>query len=77
MTHRAISRILTLSGLFLLWACTSPARFDYAATPPAATRAETIVATARPVTVTYPEYGDSKPHPWDGRVPSSYAVHGI
>jgi len=24
-----------------------------------------------------PRFGDDKPHPWDGRDPSAYAVHGI
>jgi lysozyme len=28
-------------------------------------------------TVTRPNFGDAKPHPWDGRAPSSYPVHGI
>ncbi|MDV7141292.1 GH25 family lysozyme [Tropicimonas sp. TH_r6] len=32
---------------------------------------------ARPVEVSYPKFGDADPHPWDGRVPSSYAVHGL
>lgn len=27
--------------------------------------------------VTYPEFGDTKPHPWQGRGPDSYAIHGI
>lgn len=34
-------------------------------------------ASARPVEVTYPELGDADPHPWDGRAPQSYAVHGL
>lgn len=29
------------------------------------------------ITVTPPSFGDTKPHPWDGRPPQSYAVHGI
>jgi lysozyme len=27
--------------------------------------------------VTYPEFGDAKPHSWTGRGPSSYPIHGI
>ena len=27
--------------------------------------------------VTYPKFGDADPHPWQGRAPSSYAIHGI
>lgn len=30
-----------------------------------------------PVTVTPPMFGDADPHPWDGRAPQTYAVHGI
>ena len=29
------------------------------------------------VVVNTPRFGDDKPHPWDGRDPSRYAVHGI
>ena len=29
------------------------------------------------VTVNPPQFGDAKPHPWDGRAPQSYPVHGI
>lgn len=60
----------------LVLACTGPAPEDYPA-PPAASRAEAIVASARPVAIPFPAFGDSKPHPWDGRAPSAYAVHGI
>ncbi len=27
--------------------------------------------------VTFPEFGDSDPHSWEGRTPYSYAIHGI
>lgn len=27
--------------------------------------------------VTYPKFGDSKPHKWTGRAPRSYPIHGI
>lgn len=60
----------------LLVACTGAVRDDYPA-PPAATRVEAAVATTRPVTVSFPNFGDANPHPWDGRAPSAYAVHGI
>lgn len=45
--------------------------------PPAANRAEAAIAATRPVAVSFPEFGDTKPHPWDGRAPSAYPVHGI
>jgi lysozyme len=60
----------------LVAACTAPEHRDYPA-PPAATRAEAVAAMARPVAVAFPAFGDTKPHPWDGRAPSAYAVHGI
>ena len=30
-----------------------------------------------PGAVTAPNFGDADPHPWDGRAPSAYPVHGI
>jgi lysozyme len=27
--------------------------------------------------ISYPKFGDSDPHPWEGRTPYSYPVHGI
>ena len=30
-----------------------------------------------PVRVTPPDFGDADPHPWDGRPPQSYPVHGV
>jgi len=30
-----------------------------------------------PAGVLYPKFGDSDPHPWDGRSPDDYPVHGI
>lgn len=35
------------------------------------------LAEAKAQLVTYPKYGDSDPHPWSGRKPWSYPVHGI
>ncbi|SDI77823.1 glycoside hydrolase family 25 protein [Aliiruegeria lutimaris] len=32
---------------------------------------------SRPVAVTHPDFGDADPHPWSGRTPKSYAVHGL
>jgi lysozyme len=72
----ALARAMILALPILISSCTSPARFDYAA-PPAASRAEAIVAGARPVNRTFPVFGDHNPHPWDGRAPQAYAVHGI
>jgi len=60
----------------LAMACAAPPHLDHA-TPPATTRAEAVVSTMRPVAVAFPAFGDSKPHPWDGRAPSAYPVHGI
>lgn len=41
-------------------------------------RPATVAGAASPVSgaVTAPNFGDRKPHPWDGRAPSAYAVHG-
>ncbi|MFN3661863.1 GH25 family lysozyme [Yoonia sp.] len=71
-----ITHVLKLLSPVLLLACAGPERPDYSA-PPAANRAEASVAAARPVTIAFPDFGDNNPHPWDGRAPSAYAVHGI
>ena len=68
----AASRVLMGLLPLLVLACAGPDR-----APPAASRAEATVALARPLAVTFPAFGDSRPHPWDGRAPSSYPVHGI
>ena len=66
-----------IPSLFLLLrSCGAAERADYPA-PPAASRAEAAVATARPVTIRFPQFGDNNPHPWSGRAPDAYAVHGI
>ena len=73
-------RFVTTFAKFLLpcvlLACSGSQYSDYPA-PPAANRAEAAVAAARPVTIAFPRFGDNRPHPWDGRAPSAYAVHGI
>jgi len=38
---------------------------------------EAALAASRPVNVKYPAFGDHDPHPWEGRSPSAYPVHGI
>lgn len=75
MRFVVVQFLKVLSPLLIL-ACAGPERAHDRA-PPAATRAEAAVATARPVAVTFPAFGDNNPHPWDGRAPSAYAVHGI
>lgn len=50
------------------------------APPPVAQAANTssgLAGGARPVDVTFPSFGDARPHDWSGRAPGSYAVHGI
>ena len=69
-------QILKLLLPLLLLACAGPERVKDPVSSPA-TRAATTVATPRPVAVTFPAFGDADPHPWDGRAPSAYAVHGI
>lgn len=59
-----MTRILALALLALLAACGS--RAPAPAPAPAAPAAM----------VTPPNFGDADPHPWDGRSPRSYAVHG-
>lgn len=34
-------------------------------------------AAVPPGVVTAPRFADARPHPWDGRAPSAYPVHGI
>ena len=75
MRIAAVPFLTALLPIVLL-ACAGPDSADYPA-PPAATRAEAAVALARPVAVTFPAFGDDNPHPWDGRAPDAYAVHGI
>ena len=36
-----------------------------------------VATTVGAVTVNPANFGDAAPHPWDGRSPESYAVHGI
>ncbi|MDD7973397.1 GH25 family lysozyme [Roseinatronobacter alkalisoli] len=73
----ALSRFLKLSLPLLLLACASPGRQYYSAPPGVARAAVPVISEARPVEISFPAFGDSKPHPWDGRAPSAYAVHGI
>lgn len=48
-------------------------------TPPPTVRTVDPAPPRDPETdlVTYPKFGDADPHPWRGRAPSSYAIHGI
>jgi lysozyme len=68
-------RILKFVLPMLVVACTGPDQ-DYPP-PPATTRSEAATAAARPVAIAFPVFRDAEPHSWDGRAPSSYAVHGI
>ncbi|QYK42978.1 MAG: glycoside hydrolase family 25 protein [Paracoccaceae bacterium] len=56
--------LLSTLAVLLLVACGAPAPRAPDRTPPA-------------VTVTPPNFGDDDPHPWAGRAPQSYPVHGI
>lgn len=59
---------LLLVAALILSACGSPrlATMQQRAPTPAALSGA----------VTAPSFGDRRPHPWDGRAPSAYAVHG-
>lgn len=59
-------RLLPVLLTLILAACSAPAP------PPPGTE-----AVAPRVQVTAPNFGDDNPHPWDGRAPSDYPVHGI
>ena len=72
----ALGRCLAMLAPLWLLACGAPDLTDYPP-PPAATPAEAATAEARPVEVAFPAFRDYKPHPWDGRAPRDYAVHGI
>ncbi len=63
-------RTLLLALCALLTACTSVG-YDFGDLSPSAPH----VAEGK-VTVTNPRFGDRDPHPWDGRTPWSYPVHG-
>lgn len=43
---------------------------------PAPASAATAARAAHEVAVSHPRFGDRKPHPWSGRAPWTYAVHG-
>jgi len=62
-------------------ACTSydfsDVRPQSAPTSPSSPAASTAApAAAHRVAVSNPRFGDRKPHPWDGRAPWTYPVHG-
>lgn len=59
--------ILLLPVLALLAACGSAPK----------PQAEPPRRAISPSIVTSPQFGDAKPHPFEGRPPASYAVHGI
>ncbi|TYR32357.1 glycoside hydrolase family 25 protein [Mesorhizobium microcysteis] len=71
-------RLAALALTALLAACTSVS-YDFgdiapgASASPAASRS---AASPHRVAVRNPRFGDRKPHPWDGRAPWTYAVHG-
>ena len=63
-------RYCVLAICILLTACTSVS-YDFS----------DVASGARPTStsqglVQHPRFGDRKPHPWDGRTPASYAIHG-
>lgn len=60
-----MKHLLALCALALLTACGGPSP---------APRVSGVVVP--PGTVTAPNFGDRAPHPWSGRSPASYAVHG-
>ena len=64
-------RWLTVALVVLVSACTR-VTYDFGDIAPSAQPVRTPPATS----TTFPRFGDRKPHPWDGRAPWSYAVHG-
>lgn len=72
-------RIAALLGAAILAACTSVS-YDFSdVRPEARASAARMAAPAGAqilVAVRNPRYGDRKPHPWGGRTPQSYPVHG-
>lgn len=76
MRFGTIPFLKLMAPLLLVVACGgAPGRHVNA--PPPASPAEAAVALARQVPVAHPAFGDRNPHPWDGREPRNYAVHGI
>lgn len=63
-------RYVVLTLCAILAGCTSVS-YDFSDVAPGAR-----TPPSSQVAVQYPRFGDSKPHPWDGRAPWTYAVHG-
>ena len=64
-------RLWSLVTCLLLASCTSIS-YDFSDIAPKSRPA----ATSGHVAVAHPRFGDRKPHPWTGRAPHRYAVHG-
>ncbi|APG45955.1 GH25 family lysozyme [Phaeobacter porticola] len=73
---RAISLVLMVA------ACAPRAAQVVAPSPPigqpiVAGETSTTLAVARAQLITNPKFADNDPHPWEGRTPWSYPIHGI
>lgn len=79
MRQHSIMRLLLVFCVVLtLTACGRPDRSSL--NSPALTASAAQVSKdrlPREVQVTAPNFGEADPHPWEGRSPSAYAVHGI
>lgn len=77
-----LAGLATLFPLLLgLAACNSIDRTLGSVAPSASQASAVRPSAAQPATqyrvaVRHPRYDDRRPHPWDGRAPSAYAVHG-
>lgn len=75
---RSLAAALVLAAAGLIAGCTSIS-YDLgnlAPTAQAPRASAGAAASGFKVAVTHPRYGDRKPHPWSGRAPHAYAVHG-
>lgn len=69
-------RLVALIMTTLVASCTS-IDYDFAELSPSAGQSQQAVsASSGRVSVRNPRYGDRKPHPWTGRAPWTYPVHG-
>src|SRR5690606_31456798 len=74
---RTPAALVVLAVVMLIAACTS-VDYDFAsvAPGPAPSAPASSSAPQAVVKVSNPRFGDRKPHPWDGRAPWTYPVHG-
>jgi lysozyme len=69
---RTIGALALLAGAS---AC-STVSYDFGDLKPSTSSSSTTTTTRFTTSVTYPRFDDRKPHPWEGRGPTAYPIHG-